>query len=464
MGRRPGHRRRSSGQTRLVVCPTMDERDRSTTDRQPAPGSATPPATTTATPAAASGAATDWVAALPPPPFVDPASPAGSPRFTALSPRVAVLIVAAIVVGVLLWMARDAVRPFVVGLLLVYLLDPPVRWLTRHGMRRTIAILLVYVAAIFLIVEFLNLTIAPLINELVRLLDDLPGLAVQLQDQIERLSEIYARLQIPEAVRAWIDSAIADIGQGGAETPPIDFTIFLPVLTGAGSVIGALFGYLLLPVWAFYLLKDRVTLTAQFDRALPPTWRFDVWAVLRIARRVFGQWVRAQLVLGLTVGVFTFLGLMLLSQFVDPVFGRYAVLLSVTAGILELLPIIGPIIAAVPAVLLAATAGLEPVIAALLLYILVQQVENNVLVPKIQGDAVQLHPAIVMFAIIIGGSLGGLLGAILALPVTAAMRDVVRYLFRRLSPDAPDALAASIADLGLEDHAGAPVNEGVPTP
>jgi len=201
-----------------------------------------------------------------------------------------------------------------------------------------------------------------------------------------------------------------------------------------------------------------VALTEQFDRSLPARWRFDVWAVLRIARRVFGQWVRAQLVLGFAVGALTFVGLIVLSRLVDPVFGRYAVLLSVTAGILELLPIIGPIISAVPAVLLAATAGLEPVIAALVLYTLVQQVENNLLVPKIQGDAVELHPAAVMFAIIIGGALAGLLGAILALPVTAAARDVVRYLFRRLSPDATESLAASIEDLGLETHPGLPTS------
>ena len=127
-------------------------------------------------------------------------------------------------------------------------------------------------------------------------------------------------------------------------------------------------------------------------------------------------------------------GLIVLSQLVDPIFGRYAVLLSVIAGVFELVPIIGPIISAVPAVLLAATAGPVAVVAALVLYLLVQQVENNFLVPKIQGDAVELHPAVVMFAIIVGGSLAGLLGAILALPVTAAFRDVVRYLFRRLSP------------------------------
>jgi predicted PurR-regulated permease PerM len=157
-----------------------------------------------------------------------------------------------------------------------------------------------------------------------------------------------------------------------------------------------------------------------------------------------------------TVGVFTFIGLLILSTFVDPVFGRYAILLSVTAGILELLPIIGPIISAVPAVLLAATAGLEPVIAALILYTLVQQVENNVFVPKIQGDAIELHPALVMFAIVIGGSLAGLLGAILALPIAAALRDVIRYLFRRLSPEASEALSASMVGLGLETHPGVP--------
>ncbi len=427
----------------------MDERERSKAGREPAPQAAEAAATSTA-------ASTAWVAALPPPPFIDPASSPTEPRFAALSPRVAVLIATAVVLGVLLWMARDAVRPFVVGLLLVYLLEPPVRWLVRRGMRRTLAILLVYVVAIVAIVEAITLTLTPLVNELVRFLQDLPGLAEQLQAQIDRLSETYARLQLPEALRDWVDSIIAGAGQGDGGAPSIDFSLFFPVLTGAGSVIGAIFGYLLLPVWVFYLLKDRTALMGQFDRSLPAAWRFDVWAVLRIGKRVFGQWVRAQLVLGVTVGIFTFVGLILLSRFVDPVFGRYAILLSVTAGILELLPIIGPIISAVPAVLLAATAGIEPVIAALILYTLVQQVENNVLVPKIQGDAVEMHPAAVMFAIIIGGALAGLLGAILALPVTAAARDVVRYLFRRTSPGATDDVAASIAGLGLETHPSVP--------
>jgi predicted PurR-regulated permease PerM len=404
---------------------------------------------------AADAPPSEWVAALPPPPFIDATSFPDRPRLAGLSPRVAVLIAVAIVIGVLLWMARDAVRPFVLGLLLVYLLDPPVRWLARRGVRRSLAIIVVYVIAVLVFVEFLNLTLTPLVNEIVRLLRDLPGLAQQLQDQADRLSEIYDRLAIPGSIRQWIESMIASITQGGpGGSPAFDPTDLIPVLTGVTSIVGGLFAYVILPVWVFYVLKDRVALTQQFDRSLPPAWRFDVWAILRIVRRLFGQWVRAQLILGVTVGVFTFIGLLILSATVDPVFGRYAILLSVTAGILELLPIIGPIISAIPAILLAATAGVEAVIAAFALYLIVQQVENNVLVPKIQGDAIELHPALVMFAIVIGGSLGGLLGAILALPVTAALRDVSRYLFRRLSPDEPEALATSIAGLGLEVDPG----------
>lgn len=429
----------------------MHEPDRSNADRPPALG-------------AGSSTTSAWVATLPPPPFVDPASPAGSPRFAALSPRVALLIAATVVIGLLLWMARDSLRPFVVGLLVVWLLDPPVRWLVRRGVRRTIAIAAVYIVAFLAFVEFLNLTLTPLINELVQFIEDFPALAEQFQGQLERLGEFYQRLQIPEAVREWIDALIASIGQGGGEAPSFDFSFLMPLITGAGSFIGAIFGYIILPVWVFYLLKDRVALTNQFDASLPSAWRFDTWAVLRLVQRVFGQWVRGQLILGFTVGVFTFIGLTILSVVIDPIFGRYAVLLSVIAGILELVPIIGPIIAAVPAVLLAATAGLESVVAALVLYTLVQQIENNLLVPKIQGDAIELHPAAVIFAIIIGGALAGLLGAILALPILAAFRDVVRYLFRRLSPEAPDALAASLEGLGLDRPGLVPAVGGVGGP
>jgi len=392
-------------------------------------------------------AAEHWSARIPPAPFVV-LDDDGRRRLAPLSPRVAVLIVAAIATALVLWMARDSLRPFIVGLLVVYLLDPPVRWLARRGVPRLLAILLVYVVAIVAIVEFLNLTLQPLVNEAEQFIKDFPALQAQFDEQLQRLAEFYAGLDLPPALREYIDAAIESLSTGESNVNP---AFLLPIVTGASSFLGAIFGYFLIPVWAFYILKDRVRLLDTFDRSLPAAWRPDTWATLRVVERVFGQWVRGQLLLGLTVGIMTFIGLMLLSVTVDPIFGRYAVLLSVIAGILELLPVIGPIIAAVPAILLAATAGLEAVIAAFILYLAVQQLENYLLVPKIQGDAVKLHPAVILFALIIGGSLAGLLGAILALPVTAAARDVVRYLFRRLSPpEEAGSLEELGRDLGIE--------------
>ena len=177
---------------------------------------------------------------------------------------------------------------------------------------------------------------------------------------------------------------------------------------------------------------------------MPEPWRADAHAVTHLALREFRQWLRGQLLLGVAVGLATFLGLLVLGATVDPVFSRFAIFLSVIAGLFELLPIIGPILSAIPAVLLALTAGVEPALAALALYLVIQQVENNLFVPKIQGDAVELHPTIVMVALVVGGAIGGLLGAILALPITAAARDVFRYAFHRVDqpPMTPEAARA----------------------
>ncbi len=375
-----------------------------------------------------------------PPPFLERRAGPDGRRLRPPTPRVALILFAAIVLAFLLYLGREALSPFVVGLLLVYLLDPPVERLARLGLPRWIAILLVYVLVVFIVFEALSLMLAPLVQQISQVITDLPRLAGQLDAQLQRVSEFYRGLNLPPQLREAIDKWLADAAAGGAG---LDLGVLLPVVNVTAGLVSSMFGYLIIPVWAFYLIKDRQQLTQAFDRSLPAEWRADVWAVARIAERVFGQWVRGQLFLGLTVGIFTFGGLLVLAQLINPVFATYALLLAIIAGVFELLPIIGPILAAIPAVLIAATAGLEAAIAALVLYTVVQQVENNLLVPKIQGDAVQLHPSAVMFALIVGGAIAGLLGAILALPITATGRDIFRYLFRRLGGHSPPGIVTA---------------------
>jgi predicted PurR-regulated permease PerM len=353
-----------------------------------------------------------------------------------ISPRVLLVLVAAVLLGIILYAGRSSLGPFIVGLVLAYLLDIPVDRLARIGVPRWISVLLVYAVAAFAIVQGLGFMLRPLANEISTFITEFPSFSAQISDQ-------YAHLDLPPPLRQAIDSALADLSRGVGSINP---TSILPVVSVAAGLLGTVVAYIIVPVWTFYLIKDRPALSAAARRSLPPEWRPDVAAVSGLALRVFGQWLKGQLFLGITVGVATFVGLMILSLTVDPVFGRFAIFLSVIAGVFELLPIIGPILSAIPAILLALTAGPEAALAALLLYLIVQQVENNVLVPKIQGDAVELHPTIVMLALVVGGSIGGLLGAILALPIAAAGRDVFRYIFHRVNepPASPEEALARI--------------------
>ncbi len=364
-------------------------------------------------------------------------------RLRAPTPRVALLIAAVAVAAVVLYLGREALTPFILGLVVIYVLDPAVEWLSRGRLPRWLAVLVVYAVALGVVVEGLNLILAPFVEQVQGFARDLPRFTSALQDQLQQLSQTYRGLNLPPEIRSIVDEAIAGASR---QASGVNVGVLLPIATSIASTLSSIFGYLLIPVWAFYILKDRPKLTTYFDRALPEEWRTDTWAVLHIVDRVFGRWLKGQLWLGLTVGVATFAGLLVMGSVVDPIFARFALLLAILAGLLELLPIIGPILAAVPTGLIALTVSPQAVLAVIVLYTVVQQVENNVLVPKIQGDAVELHPAIVMFALVVGATIAGLLGAILALPLTAAGRDVFRYLFRRLSePAEPPAQAAAQA-------------------
>lgn len=370
-----------------------------------------------------------------PPPVAGGRLPLGR-RVGPPTPRALLVVAAAIVLVLVLYLGRSALAPFVIGLVLAYLLDLPVERIARLGVPRWLAVLAVYAVVVVVAIQALQLTIRPLANELGTFIAEFPTFTAQVAD-------LYADLELPPALREAIDSWLADLGTGVGALDPGDL---LPVVTGIAGVVGSIVSYVIIPVWIFYLIKDRPALVDAAERSVPAEWQPDGRAVGGIILRVFGQWLRGQLFLGVTVGAATFVGLLVLSATVDPVFGRFAVLLSVVAGVLELLPIIGPIIAAIPAVLLALTAGIDAAVAALILYTLVQQVENNVLVPRIQGGAVELHPSAVMVALVVGGAIAGLLGAILALPITAAARSVFRYLFHRLDdpPKSPDEALAVV--------------------
>lgn len=369
-------------------------------------------------------------------------------RVRAPTPRVALVIVAAVAVVALLYAGRDVLAPFVLGVFLVFLLDPPVEWMARRGIGRGWAVLLVYLVVLGILAALVALAAAPLIAQVRKLIDELPSLITTLREQ---LIALLGTLGAPPELIANIRDTLSHLDEVVAGLDP---TMLLPFVRSIFSAIGSVVAFLIVPFWVFYVVKDRPSITRGLDAGIPEAWRADVRQVAAIVQDVLGRWVRGQLILGSAVGGATLVGLVLLGIFVDPIFARFAIVLAVVAGVLELLPIIGPIISAIPALILAVTVSPVAVVAVFLLYLGIQQLENTLLVPKIQGDAVDLHPAAILFVIVLGGAVYGLLGAILAIPIAAAARDIYRHFFRRLSEPASP-LARALA--------GGPAATAIPT-
>jgi hypothetical protein len=187
----------------------------------------------------------------------------------------------------------------------------------------------------------------------------------------------------------------------------------------------------------FYAMRDRHFVRNNFLDALPVSLRDDGINLLHISDRLLGRYIRAQLILGVIVGTAVGVSLTLLDV-------QLSLALGVIAGVTELIPILGPWIGAVPGLLIVAATDPDKIIWVALVYLGIQQVENLLLVPRIQGEALEMHPAMILLMLSLGAAAFGFIGLIVAVPLSALLREVFWYLDRRLKGEAPEvALAAS---------------------
>lgn len=369
------------------------------------------------------------------------ASP-GLPDPVAVPPRQARRLRLALVSGslvllcLLLWSARDALTPFIFGGIIAYLLLPAVRRLEATlatvrvlpTWRRPIAVLTVYVATIITIVLVVRLVVPPLVAQILSLVDSFPMLANTGRDRISQLLAIYHDL-VADELESAIEAGLADISSTLAAAAR---ALATATLGWAMRTVNGIVGFLVIPIWLFYVLKDQERGSRFFYSLFPPKVRPDARAIAGIVDDVLMRYIRGQLLLGLAIGIASFVFLVLFGV-------PYALVLAVVNGLFELVPIIGPWLGAIPAVLVTLAVAPEKVPLVVLFYIVLQQVENTLLVPKIQGDAVDLNPAILIVALVIGGSVAGVWGLLAAVPLAAIARDVFIYLHRRLSPTEPPA-------------------------
>jgi len=371
------------------------------------------------------------------------------PKFPPPSPRtLARAALVALSVGVVLALvvaAGPALSPFIFGLALAYLLMPVINRLDRR-MPRWAAILLVYAAGLLILVALALFLVPPLVNQVVRLVTNLArpeGLERLLDDALDWYhTSVPINLQAP--LEQLLQRSLPTLQENLSTIAASIGAFVLRQVTQVFSLLSFLVGFLIVPIWLFYVLNDarkgRVFINRQLDYRV----RHDFWNAWGIVDRSLSAYIRGQLTLGLIVGVAVGIGL----NVVDLIPGieiDYILLLAIWAGVAELVPMIGAMLGAIPAVIVALFVG-GPIsaLAVLGLFVVVQLVENNYLVPRVIGQSIGVHPAILIVVLVIFGKLFGLFGVILAAPVTAIARDFYIYAHRRLSGASPSEAIAHL--------------------
>jgi predicted PurR-regulated permease PerM len=338
--------------------------------------------------------------------------------------QVAVLAGFGVLLALFLAAARDAVGPFIVALMTAYFMTPVVDALERRRVPRWAGILLIYLLIIVVAVATLAFAIPRIVSGAAALGGAGHDLLLQVPSW---LASMGAPQEVVEAAQRAVDSilaALGDISQG---------SLLGPLIGLISSVIGIVLSFAFAPFFIFYLVIDTRTLVAAFDRGLPPAWRPDVWAVIRIADRAFKQWLKATVIQGLIMGTLSGLAMLVLSLFFGPAFRGTALIIAVIAGFSEFIPLIGPIFPLVGATLVGLTVSPAAAISAFVVFAILQQLEANVVAPRVEGEALALHPALIISALILGAAAAGLVGALLATVVTSIVMIISRYLFRRAS-------------------------------
>jgi predicted PurR-regulated permease PerM len=380
-----------------------------------------------------------------------------------------VLVILLVVAGILFWMSRPVLPVLILAFMISYLLSPIVDLLERIRIPRGLSTVILYI----LLLVALILAPVLLVPILIQQLSDLVVVDVQRTTQILVLAVQEWVNNLPTEVEILGFSFTIDgIVQQMQTTVNGDFAFqVLPsardlieyfnrliitatsVVGGTAAIgltlVGGLLNTLLFMIFLFflslYMTKDAPMIRRYIEGLFPESYHSEAAELLRQMGHIWQAFFRGQLILSLIIGFVTWGVLRLLGM-------PGALILGIIAGSLEIIPTVGPVLAMIPAVIVALVQGstvleignFEFTLLIIGVYFVIQQLENQLLVPRIIGTSVNLHPIVVLCGVVVGASLGGLLGAFLAAPIVATLRVVGSYVHAKLL-DHPPFLNAKLA-------------------
>lgn len=352
------------------------------------------------------------------------------------STKILVIVIALLLLALLAQRFQSLIGQIVMAGMLAYILNPIINLIDRHlSLKRSGVIILVYLLlAVVLIWVLISLGVAAyqqistFIDLIPRLISDVVDLIGDLTSRTEPI--VIGGFSIEPGTIPW--SSIADQIVGLVEPTLRQGGQFLGQF--AATTIGWLGTMFFVFMISVYLANEIPQLSSYVGAfAQQPGYRQDAERLMREIGRIWSAYLRGQVILGLIIFVVVWMGLLILGV-------QNALALGLLAGLLEFIPNLGPVISALVAVVVAffqpenylGLPGWQYALAVLALMVIIQQLENTVLVPRIVGEALDLHPILVILGVFMGGAIAGILGAVLAAPVLATIKLLGIYTWRKI--------------------------------
>ncbi len=314
----------------------------------------------------------------------------------------AVLILLALV---FLYLIRDILMVVFVAIIIAAAINGPVSWLQRHKVPRLLGVIFIYLLFLLLLALIVSLIFPPLAEQIKQLTVYFPGFMEKIGLSVQ---EWWGHYKLDGNLQNLLGRISNKLAQATS-------SIFATII----GLFGGLLSAIIILVISFYLSVQEKGAKIFLVSLAPSEHRNYLADLIERIENKIGGWLRGQLLLMLIVGLLTYIGLYLLGI-------KYALTLALIAAFLEIVPYVGPILAAVPAVILSFFQSPFLALLVVLLYVVVQQSENYVIVPQVMRRTVGLNPIIIIVAMLIGAKLAGVLGIILAVPVAAAIAEFLK--------------------------------------
>lgn len=304
---------------------------------------------------------------------------------------------------------KAILAPFLAAMIISYVLNPVVSMLAARKMPRSIAVLLIY--AVFLTtLAVIAINLIPMfIEQLEELNEHLPEMTLHAQSLMRNMN---SRL-IPPGVEMGMNNWFFQLENRLA-------TGISHFLDNIGSTINLLFNAFIVPFLVFYILKDFDVFERTLVSCLPRSRRKSIVTMLKDIDEALGNYIRGQFLVCIIIGVLAYIGYALIGM-------PYALLFACVVALFDIVPYLGPFLGAAPAIVMASTISWRLVLMVAVVNTLCQMLESNIISPQVVGRSLHLHPLLIIFALLVGGEVAGIVGLILAVPLFAAGKVVLQH-------------------------------------